>query len=108
MAKKLNSDAIKSATSTGKYSMGTLNGYFDGARLNLLSSFEVREGQTMYLCITAPGDLLVEYLKKGDTCVPADICSDNDSCVSAAQIHHKQDTQPRKGNDAGGKAFRRG
>ena len=62
--KKLNSDAIKSATSTGKYSMGTLNGYFDGARLNLLSSFEVREGQTMYLCITAPGDLLVEYLKR--------------------------------------------
>ena len=43
--------------------MGTLNCYFDGARLNLLSSFEVREGQTMYLCITAPGDLLVEYLK---------------------------------------------
>lgn len=62
--KKLNSDAIKSATSTGKYSMGTLNGYFDGARLNLLSSFEMQEGQTMYLCITAPGDLLVEYLKR--------------------------------------------
>lgn len=61
--KKLNSDAMKSATLVGKYSMGTLDGYFDGARLNLLSAFEAQDRE-MYLCVTAPGDLLVEYLKR--------------------------------------------
>lgn len=61
--KKLNSDAMKSATLAGNYSMGTLDGYFDGARLNLLSAFEAQDRE-MYLCVTAPGDLLVEYLKR--------------------------------------------
>ncbi len=59
--KKLNSEAMKSADYQGRYSAGTLNGYFDLVRTNLIYKLDLGTG-VYYFSASLPADGMVSYL----------------------------------------------
>lgn len=59
--KKLNSEAIKSANYQGQYSAGTLNGYFDLVRANLIYKLD-SGSEVYYFSASMPADGMISYL----------------------------------------------
>lgn len=62
-SKRLNSDAMKSADYAGSFSAGTMDGYFEEIRLNLLYKVDTEAG-TYYFSSSTSSEGAVNYLKQ--------------------------------------------